>query len=151
MANSVWALSDELLVEHTRACNKSNTQHWIFYMMETLPHDQFMQMTVTLWAIWTSRRKKIQKEIFQSLISTNGFINSYLDELRGLSKLGTITQVQQPAAKINVDAVVSRLEKKGVPVTFCRDSHGTYHGARQLSSMASPIQQFLRHLHVVRL
>jgi hypothetical protein len=90
MANSVWALSDELLVEHTRPYNESNAQHWLFYMMETLPHDQFTQMIVILWAIWTSRRKEIHKEIFQRPISTKIFINNYLDELRGLSKPGLL-------------------------------------------------------------
>jgi hypothetical protein len=91
MANNVWALSDEIMVEHMRACGEVNAKHWIFFMMETLPHDQFTRMCFTLWSIWSSRRKAIHEEIFQSPISTNRFINSYLNELRGLSKPGTST------------------------------------------------------------
>jgi hypothetical protein len=59
-----------------------NAKHWLFFMMETLPHDQFTRMCVTLWVIWSSRRKAIHEEIFQSPISTNGFINTYLEEPR---------------------------------------------------------------------
>jgi hypothetical protein len=55
MANSVWALSDSMMVEHMTAYDEPNAKHWLFWMMETLPHDQFTRLTVMLWAIWTAR------------------------------------------------------------------------------------------------
>jgi hypothetical protein len=81
MANSVWMLSDSLMVEHMTACEEPNAKQWLFHLMESLPHDQFTRLTVTLWAIWSARRKAIHEEILQNPISTHGFINSYLREL----------------------------------------------------------------------
>jgi hypothetical protein len=61
MANSVWALSDDSMVEHMHACGESHAQNWLFHMLETLSHDHFIKLTVTLWAIWTVRRKAIHE------------------------------------------------------------------------------------------
>jgi hypothetical protein len=86
MAASVWVLADDLLVEHMLMNTEPSAKQWLFDMLETLPHDQFTRLTVTLWAIWTARRKAIHEEIFQSPLSTHTFINSYLSELRSLEK-----------------------------------------------------------------
>jgi hypothetical protein len=91
-------------------------------MMETVPHDEFTRISVTLWAIWTARRKAIHEDIFQSPLSTHGFVTSFLDELKtldaGKSQPNNRVQVQPqgvqrrwipPASsmpKINVDAAV---------------------------------------------
>jgi hypothetical protein len=72
MAKSVWALSDELMVEHMMAVGEPNAKNWLFNLLESLPQDQFTRMTVTLWAIWTARRKAIHEDIFQSPLSTHG-------------------------------------------------------------------------------
>jgi hypothetical protein len=64
MAVSVWALENEMLVEHMSACGETYAQNWLFHMLETLPHDQFIRLTVTLWAIWSSRRKAIHEDVF---------------------------------------------------------------------------------------
>jgi hypothetical protein len=37
------------LVEHMIAFDERNAQRWFFYLMETLPHDQFTRITVILW------------------------------------------------------------------------------------------------------
>jgi hypothetical protein len=127
MANNVWALSVEDMVEHMRACGEINAEHWFFFMMETMPREQLTRMCVTLWAICSSRGKAIHKEIFQSPISTNGFIISYIEEMKGLSKPTSTTQAQCPTArprskwipppahlaKINMDVAVSKSEDVG--------------------------------------
>jgi hypothetical protein len=48
MANSVWSLSNDTMVEHMQACGESHARNWLFHMLETLPHDQFIRLTVTL-------------------------------------------------------------------------------------------------------
>jgi hypothetical protein len=48
MAQSVWALSNALMVEHMNATGESNPKQWLFHSLDTLLHDQFSGMTVTL-------------------------------------------------------------------------------------------------------
>ena len=143
MARSTWALSDELLVEHMRANIGPSAKHWLFHMLDTLPHYQFTRFTVTLWAIWSARRKAIHEDIFQTPLSTHGFINSYLEELQIISRGSSRTGSPQPrapmqsrwvppptaVAKVNVDAAVSKTENRGVAAAFCRDSNGNYLGS----------------------
>jgi hypothetical protein len=127
------------------AYDEPNAKHWLFRMMETLPHDQFTRLTVTLWAIWTARRKAIHEEIFQNPISIHGFITSYLSELQTIPSFTAPKHKQTKAAapravprwnppptsvaKINVDAAVSRGKDQGVAAAFCRGSTGIYLGA----------------------
>jgi ribonuclease HI len=142
MAASVWILSDDEMVEHMRAIGEPNAKNWLFKLIESLSHVQFTRMTVTLWAIWTARRKAIHEEIFQSPLSTHCFINSYLEELKAVAQPrrtapgGNSTARQArwvpppySVPKINVDAAVSRTEGHGVAAAFCRDSNGAYLGA----------------------
>nr|XP_051221174.1 uncharacterized protein LOC127339353 [Lolium perenne] len=142
MSASVWALSDDEMVEHMRAVGEPSAKNWLFKMIETLSHVQFTRLTVSLWAIWTARRKAIHEEIFQSPLSTHGFINSYLEELKTLapprtSDSGQSPNVRQarwmpppsPVPKINVDAAVAKTEGRGVAAAFCRDSNGDYLGS----------------------
>jgi hypothetical protein len=92
MARSTWVLSDPLLLEHVEAMNEPVAKNWLFGLMDSLSHEQFTRLTVTLWAIWTARRKAIHEEIFQSPFSTNTFINLYLDELRQIKKSTSLGQ-----------------------------------------------------------
>jgi hypothetical protein len=86
MARCVWALTDETLVEHLTMNEEPNARLWLFEMIDTLPHDQFIRVAITLWSIWTARRKAIHEEIYQSPLSTFGFINSYISELNAIAK-----------------------------------------------------------------
>jgi hypothetical protein len=100
MANSVWSLEDELMVEHMITCGETDARNWLFHMMETMPHDQFTRMIVTLWAIWTVRRKAIHEEVFQSPLSIHGFIDSFLRELGALAKPMVKKQTTSPGVRI---------------------------------------------------
>jgi ribonuclease HI len=121
-----------------------NARLWLFEMIDTLPHDQFIRVAITLWSIWTARRKAIHEEIYQSPLSTFGFINSYISELNAIAKPSKNTSVGQQSrrkeraewippptgmAKINCDAAVSRSGDRGVAAAICRDSSGLYLGA----------------------
>jgi ribonuclease HI len=146
MANSVWVLSKSLMVEHMIACDERSAKLWLFHLKETLPHDQFTRLTVTLWAIWLARRKAIHEEIFQNPMSTHGFINSYLEELKLLPKPVQVARVLPPNPrlrarwvppapglfKFNVDASVARSGEIGAAAAFCHDSNGVYQGASSI-------------------
>ena len=88
---SMWALSDELMVEHMCQNTNPSAKEWLFSMSESLSQIEFTRMSVTLWVIWSSRRKVIHADIFQSPWSMHGFVNSYLNDIQFLPRTnGTV-------------------------------------------------------------
>lgn len=87
---------------------------------ETLSHKEFTYMIVTLWAIWSARRKANHEKVFQSPLSTHNFNESYVFDLQVIAKPNI--PVSRPprddrerwlppqggALKINVDGAFSR-------------------------------------------
>ena len=111
-------------------------------MIESLSHEDFVRMLVTLWAVWTARRKAIHENIFQSPLSTFGFVTSFMVEL-GMTNSSAIQGVPRCPAqpqpvwippppgmvKINVDAAVARDGAYGAIGVVCRDATGSFLGA----------------------
>lgn len=101
---------------------------------------------VTLWAIWTARRKLIHEGINQSPLSTHLFVTSFIAELEQIHQKEPleITRVQGRNAhghwlprpmgsiKINVDAGVSVSRNLGTAAAVCRDRDGGYLGSSVL-------------------
>ena len=96
---------------------------------------------VICWAIWDAWRKALYEDVFQSPLSTFGFISKYLDdlELAGVSEKSTATmpvKTKQHALKwiappegflkFNADGAVARTGDKGAVGVICRDSAGNY-------------------------
>ena len=81
MARCVWALVDDSLTEHMSMTTCPEAKEWLFHMLETLPHAEFTKLIITLWAIWSARRKAIHESIFQSPEAIHGFIMRYLADL----------------------------------------------------------------------
>lgn len=81
MTRCVWAVVDPLLMEHLMTTTEPIAKNWLFSMMEVLSHEDLTRMTVTLWAIWTARRKLSHEGIHQSPLSTHLFITRYISEL----------------------------------------------------------------------
>lgn len=71
MSKCIWALEKEEIVEFL-------CQITVF---ESLSQEEVTRVTVTLWAIWYARRKAIREQIFQSPLSTHGFINKFVSDL----------------------------------------------------------------------
>lgn len=128
-----------MLVERISVNQSSNAKEWIFTLIESLPHSQFVQTVVTLWAIWSARRKAIHEEIFQSPFAISKFIGNFIDDLKLIAYPPHVrTTRSAPAAvprwiapaddyvKINVDAAVSRSENRGVVAAICRSGDGNY-------------------------
>jgi ribonuclease HI len=79
-------------------------------------------------------------------MSTHGFINSYLEELKLLPKPVQVARVLPPNPrlrarwvppapglfKFNVDASVARSGEIGAAAAFCHDSNGVYQGASSI-------------------
>jgi hypothetical protein len=113
-------------------------------MMETLKHDEFIQVVVTLWALWYARRRLIHEGEQQSPLSTFLFARRFIEDL-ALAPKQTVVQpvVRQVAqnrwippdddqAKINVDAALARSGTGGALAAVCRNSDGIFLGASAL-------------------
>ena len=142
MARCVWALADEDMLEHMCQMQDTNARNWLFTMIETLNHDQFTRMSVTLWAIWHARRKAIHEDLFQSPLSTHSFVDSFIAELHQSTKPKPASVRQGVAiphvawiapsagvAKLNVDAGVARSGLLGSAAAVARSATGEYLGA----------------------
>lgn len=139
----VWALSNAELVEHMTMTTETDAKLWRFAMSDSLPPEQFILMTVTLWAIWSVRRKVIHEDIFQTPFGTDRFIKSYLADIEFLQKKDRPHAISTPRArawlppphdhmKTNVDAAISRAGNFGAIGVICRDEAGMFLGASAL-------------------
>ena len=58
---------DEELVEHIIACGHADARLWLMELMESTREEEFFQILIALWAIWSARRKEIHEYIFTHL------------------------------------------------------------------------------------
>ncbi|KAE8778565.1 hypothetical protein D1007_48519 [Hordeum vulgare] len=84
MAKSIWSLVDVELVEHMIACNHSDAKLWLFELQESIRHETFVKLIVTLWSIWWVRTKAVHEEQFRSPLTTFLFIQRYMLDLQFL-------------------------------------------------------------------
>lgn len=87
MSHCIWTLVNGDLLDHLIATTELNPKAWLFAMFDSLSHVQLMRLVVTLWAIWTARRKAIHEDIFQSPFQTHDFVIRYIKELDDLNNL----------------------------------------------------------------
>jgi hypothetical protein len=108
-------------------------------MIDTLSHEEFTKAVVTLWAVWSDRRKAIYEEIFQSPLTIFGFIISFLAELDIAHSIKPKRQTARTTlmasawnappngfVKVNVDAAVTKHGNRGVVAAICRQENDTY-------------------------
>jgi hypothetical protein len=108
-------------------------------MMDSLTSEHFFLMGVSLWAIWTARRKVIHEGEFQSPLSTHCFVRRFLDELSLIPKpssgaVATVHRVSnqgwtppgESLIKANVDVDVSRDKSTGSVAVVMRRGDGQY-------------------------
>ena len=144
MSRCVWALVDEELAHKMLALTEPKAKQWLFALIESLTHDEFVLLSITMWSIWHARRKAIHEGIFQSPQATQTFINRYRDELYMIrpavrqtsvttAPSGPIRPKAPPTgfAKIHVDAAV-RPGRGGSAAAVCRDSNETCLGSSAL-------------------
>ena len=118
LAAAVWALTPEDLLAPMIERTEDKANAWLFEIHAILFADLFQRLIVTLWAIWKARRKAIHEDIYQTPHSINGFINSYLGDLRfmnprdqkprgaAIARPTCWVKPHEGVAKINVDAAV---------------------------------------------
>jgi hypothetical protein len=66
MVRNIWSLGDEEVVEHLFATTRPSAKHWIFSLVDLFSYEMFIKVLISLWEIWTVRRKAIHEQIFQS-------------------------------------------------------------------------------------
>ncbi|KAE8792648.1 hypothetical protein D1007_32759 [Hordeum vulgare] len=66
-----------------------NAKHCLFAQTEMLPHAQFVKLAVTLWVIWSARRKAIHEGIFQSPHSLFSFTTRFIGDLESIKERKT--------------------------------------------------------------
>ena len=143
VSRCVWALSEAEMVEHMWATSEPDARLWLFAMNDSLPPEQFQLMIVTLWAIWSARRKAIHEDIYQTPFATDNFIKAYLSDIEFLKKKEEAHGIAVPRPrtwippptdyyKLNVDAAVSRPGTFGAVGVVCRDERGLFMGASAL-------------------
>jgi ribonuclease HI len=122
-----------------------SAKQWLFTMMDSLNHDEFIEIVVTLWAIWYARRRLIHEGKQQSPLSTFMFVRNFLTDLALAPKppsQGKATAERKPTrwqapppglAKINVDAATSKTGLEGAMAAVCRDDTGLFLGASSLT------------------
>ena len=140
VARCTWALVDDDIAQHLIATTEPDARHWLVALMAALPHMQFIKVAVTLWAIWSSRRKAIHEGVFESPQAMHSFISRYLAELEIVNEkdlkvaaapMARNTTNRRPRApplnheKINVDGTV-RAGRDGSAAVVCRDYTGLY-------------------------
>ena len=64
-------------------------------MFNDLPHASMVKLVVTLWAIWSARRKAIHEGVLQSPHATHAFVTSFIS---ALDSLKTPTHIAQNVA-----------------------------------------------------
>jgi hypothetical protein len=57
MERSVWALKDDDVTLPLFAYETHDPKLWLFSLSKVLGQEKFIEVLVTLWAIWWTRRK----------------------------------------------------------------------------------------------
>jgi hypothetical protein len=137
MAKCVWALADEEVTEHMISNQDCDPKGWLFSMMETLDHDKFIWMLVTLWAIWSARRMAVHEDIFQCPLRTYEFIRRFMSDLGVIPKNNVKKMKAQGREvrkrwvappngilKLNVDAAIDKHNDHEAISAVCRNFEG---------------------------
>jgi hypothetical protein len=137
---------NEDTMQHMSMTLEPSAKNWLFTMMETLSREAFVEMAVTLWAIWFARRRLIHDGEHQSPLSTYSFVRRFIEDLAtlpvpvkvarsGVAKAGSPKWLPPPPGyiKINVDAATSKTGGGGVVPAVCRCGNGDFMGASALT------------------
>ena len=150
MSRCVWALANEGVTQHMNMIEEPSAKQWIFSLIDTLDHADFVEMVVTLWAIWYARRRLIHEGEQQSPMSTFMFVRSFLDDLaqtpapsNGQRRMAPIAPalkwIKPPSgcAKINADAAIAKTGEGGSLAVVCRSEDGVFLGASAITMHGS--------------
>lgn len=140
MSCCILALVDAPLTEHMCMNRCPDAKEWLFHMMETILHEDFIKILLTLWAIKSGRRKAIHESIFRSPVTIYGFFIRIISDLEITSHkpqrsrapvlAAALKWILPPEvwAKLNVDAGIGKTRPKGAAVIVCWDDAGKYLG-----------------------
>jgi hypothetical protein len=147
MAKCVWALEREEITTHVCDIQEADARGWLLTVMNSMKQDDLTRVLVTIWAIWYARRKAIYEESYQSPMSTNYFVNRFIQDLESVAEQSAVRAVKVTSKpprwlppppglmKINVDATVSKNSKNAVYAAVARSSTGQFLGASSVVAM----------------
>ncbi|XBH98231.1 hypothetical protein VPH35_127774 [Triticum aestivum] len=101
------ALVDDDLAEHMIATRELSAKQWLLTMFDSLPHATLIRLVVTLWVIWTMRRKEIHEENYQTPLVTHQFIDRYIAELESIKRSSGVLDHAPPCvnwARLGMDS-----------------------------------------------
>jgi hypothetical protein len=82
-ANQLMEVIAEPVAKENKNCmEEPEAKLWIFTMLDSVPHPQFITLLVTLWAIWFARRKAIHegkttfKVLYRLICSYSGLLQT---------------------------------------------------------------------------
>jgi hypothetical protein len=143
MSRWVWALVNDEITQHMSMTEEPSAKQWLFTMIDSLDQSSFVEMTVTLWAIWFARRRLIHEGEQQCPLSTYLFVRSFLQDLGQIpsTQPRQIPKPTQPVwiaplvgqVKLNVDAAVTRSGAGQLCSRICRSGTGDFLGASTLT------------------
>ena len=88
----VWELTDGGIVHAMHQSREPDAKRWIFTILDSVPHNQFIWLPVTLWVIWHARPKEIHEAVFQSLRGTHELIERFITEINAIKHAQTGTR-----------------------------------------------------------
>jgi hypothetical protein len=116
------------------ATTELSAKQWLFSIMDSLSHTEFIEMITALWAIWYAHRRFIHEGKQQISLSTFMFVRNFLNDLTAVpKKISTKPSsrtrerwIAPPAGltKLNVDAATSKQGAGGAVAVVCRDKMG---------------------------
>lgn len=77
----VWVLVDEEMYDCMTNCGEPRAKQWLFEMEEQLDEASYVQMIVTVWALWKAKRDVLHENKFQSPFETCHFVTQFLHEI----------------------------------------------------------------------
>jgi ribonuclease HI len=109
-------------------------------MYNNIPQAGGIQILITYWTIWHTRRKAIHEEVFQSPFSTVAIIRRLIQEMeitKGFEFKGRNKHHPSPrthswippedgCCKLNTDVAVGRARTRGVVGVVCRNNQGNF-------------------------
>ena len=74
------------MLQHLIECRVDDARVWFVELQESRGQEVFVKTAVTLWAIWSARRKSIHKGIFRSPQSLFSFTTRFIGELESIKE-----------------------------------------------------------------
>lgn len=88
-------------MEKMNQMREPDAKHWIFSLLDSLPHPDFVRLLMTLRDICHARRKAIHENEFQSPNVTHEFVERFLGEINARKITSTPQQMSNRQSAVS--------------------------------------------------